>query len=177
MPSAVTLLVLRHATAASGRPGGQDSERRLTAHGRSEASGVGDFLRTSGLVVDHVLCSSAVRTRETLEQLALDQPGAAPTVELVPRLYQASADELIELVDQVAAGTVLVVGHNPTVAVAVNVLTDPAISSAAALVAVAHRFPPATLARLSLGAAGPNPASAALVGIRIADGRDGKYVK
>ena len=174
MTSVETLLLLRHATAKQGPPGGRDADRPLSDRGRREAAGVGAFLRDAGLRVDHVLCSPAVRTQETLG-LALGAPAAEVVVELVTGLYQASADELLALVAELDAATVLVVGHAPAVPAAVDLLADPTGSSAAALAAVAHRYPPGTLARLSVGTADPAAASAVLAGVRIPDGSGGEY--
>ena len=66
-----TLLVLRHAKTEDTRPGSKDSERRLTPDGERHALEVGDYLRTQGITVDTVLCSSAARARQTLELLKL----------------------------------------------------------------------------------------------------------
>lgn len=175
MTSVGTLLLLRHAKAEQGPPGGRDVDRRLTERGRTEAQGVGAFLRASGPLVDRVLCSPSVRTRETLQHLGLDRQPTAAVVDLVPGLYQATAEELLELVAEVDASTVLVVGHNPGVPAAVDLLVDPARSSPAAVAALAHRFPPATLARLLVGPAGPTAGSASLEGVRIAHAGDGRY--
>ena len=53
------------------RPGSPDSERRLTPDGERHALEVGDYLRSQGITVDAVLCSSAARARQTLELLKL----------------------------------------------------------------------------------------------------------
>jgi phosphohistidine phosphatase SixA len=67
-----TLLILRHAQTEDTRPGSRDSERRLTPDGERDAEQVGDHLRKQGITIDKVLCSSAARTRQTLELLKLD---------------------------------------------------------------------------------------------------------
>jgi phosphohistidine phosphatase len=67
-----TLLVLRHAETEDARPGSRDSERRLTPDGERNAQQVGDYLRKQGVIINTVLCSSAVRARQTFELLKLD---------------------------------------------------------------------------------------------------------
>ncbi|SDR76228.1 phosphohistidine phosphatase [Friedmanniella luteola] len=170
MTTTRTLLLLRHATAEPARPGHADADRRLSSRGEAEADGVGAFLREQGLVVDRVLCSPAVRTRQTLERLGLDAP-----VELVPLLYQAGSDEVLELVAAADVATVLVVGHAPAVPGVVYDVADPGSSSPAASAAVADRFPPATLARLEVAGSWADPSSAVLVEVRLPAGADGQH--
>jgi hypothetical protein len=67
-----TLLVLRHAETEDTRPGSRDSERRLTPDGERNAQQVSDYLRKQGVIINTVLCSSAVRARQTFELLKLD---------------------------------------------------------------------------------------------------------
>ncbi|WP_375426331.1 histidine phosphatase family protein [uncultured Friedmanniella sp.] len=178
-PPVQTLLLLRHATAEPSRPGGRDVDRPLSPSGHREAAGVGAFLRGAGLRVDHVLCSPAVRTRETLAQLSLEARPTGPVVELVPQLYQASAEELLALVGQVdpvgldGAPTVLVVGHAPAVPEAVTMLAGP--GSAPAASAALSSYPPAALAVLRYGPASPGPGAAELVGLRVPQGVGGQY--
>jgi phosphohistidine phosphatase len=108
----VRLLVLRHGQADNAPPGGSDADRPLSAAGRRAAAALAPVVEQ--LDPDLVLCSSALRTRQTAEQLALD-PGVDLRFE--PGLYGAEVDELVEFVrlvdDDVA--TVLIVGHNPGV--------------------------------------------------------------
>ncbi len=108
----LTLLVLRHAHAAS--PGGTpDEDRPLSRRGVGEAARVGARVRPERPQV--VLCSSALRTRQTLEALEL---ASEPVVDVDPQLYLADADTLLEAVRGIGAladepRTALVVAHNP----------------------------------------------------------------
>jgi phosphohistidine phosphatase len=89
-----TLLVLRHAKTEDTRPGSQDSERRLTPDGERHAQEVGDYLRSQGIAIDAVLCSSAARARQTLELLKLGPQPAQDRVEIADLLYNPGADTL-----------------------------------------------------------------------------------
>jgi phosphohistidine phosphatase len=64
-----------------------------------------------------VLCSAALRTRQTWQQVsaALGQAADQAKVSYESSLYYADADELLEAVRHGPdkAGTVLLVGHNP----------------------------------------------------------------
>lgn len=104
-----TLVLMRHATAEGWSAAG-DKGRHLTEAGRAEARGAGAEL--AGLGITHVLCSSATRTRETLDAL-----GLSATVEYMDALYncepEVMAQRIGEVDDQVPV--LLVVGHSPAV--------------------------------------------------------------
>ncbi|MEB3061188.1 SixA phosphatase family protein [[Mycobacterium] zoologicum] len=105
-----TLILLRHAK--SDYPGGvADHDRPLAPRGIREAGLAGDWLRANLPGIDAVLCSTATRTRETLDRTAIDAP-----VRYVDRLYDSTPgtviDEINSVADDVAA--LLVIGHEPT---------------------------------------------------------------
>jgi phosphohistidine phosphatase len=106
-----TLIVLRHAKAVAGF-GTADIDRPLNDRGRRDATATGDWLRANDLVPGHVLCSTAARTRETLDRLALDAE-----VSFEPDIYGNDPDRLLTLVTEAPEGTgrLLLVGHNPSV--------------------------------------------------------------
>lgn len=108
------LILLRHAKAVPSTPDLDDADRRLAEIGRSDAIRMGQFLKDEGLLPDLVLCSTALRTRETLS-LVLPQLGIEPEVRLLPELYLARWLSLLNLVHQHggSASTILLVGHNP----------------------------------------------------------------
>ncbi|MFT4167424.1 MAG: histidine phosphatase family protein [Microlunatus sp.] len=149
-----TLLLLRHAEAEATRPGFRDRDRRLTEHGRTQAEAVGDAIRAEGWSVDHVCCSSAVRTRETLAGLELGdpEPGKGPTVEVIDGLYNAGSDSIVELIETLpdTVGCALVVGHAPGVPGVLWDLVDQTSADPVAWSLVAGRFPPATLVALTV---------------------------
>ncbi|MEV5570476.1 histidine phosphatase family protein [Spirillospora sp. NPDC052269] len=106
-----TLIVLRHAKAEDGF-GKADAARELTGRGRRDASAAGEWLRAGGHAPGLVLCSPAVRTRQTLDELKIDAD-----VRYEPLIYANDADELLQLVREAGdeTGTLLLVGHNPSV--------------------------------------------------------------
>lgn len=102
------VILLRHAHAGH-RAGIDDRQRELSARGVSEAVAAGDWLRQRGALPARVLCSPAVRTRQTV-QLALGDIGA----NIEPRIYEATAGELDALIDEHDdTARLLLVGHNP----------------------------------------------------------------
>jgi phosphohistidine phosphatase len=112
------LVLLRHAKSdwPEGRP---DHERPLARRGRKDAPAVGRWLGESGYVPDAVICSTALRARETWELAGTVLPlAAAAPVRLEPRVYEATALGLLMLVREFEPGwrTAAVVGHNPGLA-------------------------------------------------------------
>ena len=63
------LILMRHAQAESSAPSGGDEARPLSAAGRAEALLMGRALAERGLKPDLALVSTAVRTRQTWEQM------------------------------------------------------------------------------------------------------------
>jgi phosphohistidine phosphatase len=108
------LILLRHAKAVGQIAGLDDRERTLADRGRSDAIRMGQFLREEDSVPQLVLCSTAARTRETLD-LVVSQLGSTPTVRLMPELYLARWLSIINLIRQVreSADVLLVIAHNP----------------------------------------------------------------
>ncbi|SQD96197.1 MULTISPECIES: histidine phosphatase family protein [unclassified Parafrankia] len=109
------LLLLRHAKSDwTSDPEVRDQDRPLSPKGRRGIALVADYLAASGLEPDLVLCSSAVRTRETVEHLADALPGDVPVL-VEDRLYLAEANDLLARLREIDDGvpTVLLVGHNP----------------------------------------------------------------
>jgi phosphohistidine phosphatase len=108
-----TLYLLRHAKAAPESSLG-DARRPLAKRGRKAAKTMADFLAALAPAPELILCSTSVRTRETLDLIlpALKPP---PTVTYEDGLYLAAATELIERLRKVRKDTdcILVIGHNP----------------------------------------------------------------
>ncbi|MEB3068845.1 SixA phosphatase family protein [[Mycobacterium] vasticus] len=105
-----TLILLRHAK--SDYPHGvADHDRPLAPRGIREAGLAGDWVRANLPAVDTVLCSTATRTRETLDRTAIDAP-----VRYVDRLYDSTPGTVIDEINSVAdeVATLLVIGHEPT---------------------------------------------------------------
>lgn len=107
------LLLMRHAKAVPHNPGA-DHQRPLVERGRNDATVVGERLGELGATPDLVLCSTAERTRETLDCAAAALNGSTE-VRYEDRIYGASPGELLSLVQEVddSVETLMLVGHNP----------------------------------------------------------------
>lgn len=117
------LVLLRHARAESW--GETDHDRHLADEGRADAGAAGRWLAEQGLVPDHALVSSATRTQETWQSLA-DAAGWSLEPQLDDGLYSAGPDTVLDLVRGTSSEsrTLVVIGHNPTVAYLAQMLDD-----------------------------------------------------
>jgi phosphohistidine phosphatase len=117
------LAVLRHAKSDWSRPE-PDVERPLAARGRRDATAAGGWLRAELPDIDLVLCSPAVRARQTWQRAAAGLPDPPP-VRIEPRIYAATADALLAVARDLppSATTVVLVGHHPGLADLVALLT------------------------------------------------------
>ena len=103
---------------------------------------MGKHLRREEIEPSLVLCSSAVRARETLQRV---DPGGQVRIE--PELYGASAEGLLERLREVpdSVDSVMLVGHNP----AMQSLALSIAGGGAKLADVERKFPTGALATLT----------------------------
>lgn len=106
------LHLLRHAKAERASEFGEDRERPLNDKGHSEAARVAAHLADRGISL--VVCSSALRARQTVEPLVA-KLGCAVAFE--DSLYSADEEDMIRRVRELPdeASEVLICGHNPTI--------------------------------------------------------------
>ena len=116
MPPLRRLALLRHAK-SSWEGDLPDVARPLSPRGRRDAGAAGHRLAELVGTPDLVLCSTAVRTRQTWARAAEVEPdvlGTAP-VRFESTIYQAWSDTLLDLLRALPAAltTVVLVGHGP----------------------------------------------------------------
>ncbi|GAA4725776.1 histidine phosphatase family protein [Isoptericola chiayiensis] len=145
------LVLLRHAKAEPAKSSATDVERPLATQGRKQAGRVGMALTAAGLVPELTLVSSALRTRQTwdLARHHLGHHQADLPFEVRRELYSASVSDVLELVRGVDPDvrTLLVIGHEPTMAATAAHLADKS-SDDAALAQVRVGVPTATFSVL-----------------------------
>lgn len=164
------LVVVRHSKAEQGGP--TDFERPLAERGHRDAAAAGAWLAGIGVEPDHALVSAALRTEETWTSLA-GGAGWSLEPELDRGLYTAgpeSAMDIIRLVDDGVA-TLVVVGHNPTMAYLAQLLDDGTGDETAAM-AMAGEFPTSAVAVFEYDGTwdGLDEASARLVAYHVGRG-------
>jgi phosphohistidine phosphatase len=100
---------MRHAAAGSAV---RDHDRPLTQDGLRAATEAGRWIRANLPPVDHVICSTATRARQTLSAARVGGEIRYPD-----ELYGGGVDEILEQIASAPAATrtLLVVGHAPTI--------------------------------------------------------------
>jgi len=110
-----TLYLMRHAKSSWKDPGLEDHQRPLNKRGRRDVPVMGRRLKERAIHLDRIVSSDARRAVNTAvpigELLGLD----AAAIRLEPLLYDASRDEILNIVMRLADGwnQVMIVGHNP----------------------------------------------------------------
>jgi phosphohistidine phosphatase len=137
------LHLLRHAKSSWAESDLTDHERPLAPRGRRACTKLEKHLRRARIRPELVLCSSSVRTRETLELIRPALGDAA--LEIEDALYAASAEVLLTRLRRLPdrPRSVLLIGHNPG-------LEDLAVALAPDSRRLAHKFPTGALASFTL---------------------------
>ena len=109
------ILLLRHAKSAWGQPGLDDHDRPLNRRGERAAEAMADHIVRNVPRPDLILCSTAVRTRQTLAPLIHRLTVPAPPIALetgpLPRLRGRRCWSACAAIPE-EVGTVLLIGHN-----------------------------------------------------------------
>ncbi|GAA5177031.1 histidine phosphatase family protein [Rugosimonospora acidiphila] len=123
-------MILRHAKAEAPNRAA-DLERSLTERGHADAGAAGAWLVSRGYLPNLVICSPARRTRQTWHGVAVALAGeGSPEVRYQAEAYGGGTTELLGLLRTTPAevGTVLLIGHNPTMSM-LSMTLDPAAPS------------------------------------------------
>ncbi len=145
------LFLLRHGKSSWDDPSIDDHDRPLAPRGRRAAARIADYAMKTGIRPDLILCSSAMRARQTLERIA---PGLGRDAEthIERSLYGASQDWLLERLHAIPdeVDSVMMIGHNPGVQdLALLLAKEGPLRSR-----LADKFPTAGLATLAFGRVG-----------------------
>ncbi|MGH2579279.1 MAG: SixA phosphatase family protein [Actinomycetota bacterium] len=145
------LFLLRHAKSSWGDPSIDDHDRPLAPRGRRSAAKIADYATKKGIRPNLIICSSAIRARQTLERIA-PSLGRDAEIHIERSLYGATEDRLLErlhaLPDEV--DSVMMIGHNPGVQDLALLLA----SEGPLRTLLDAKFPTAGLATLAFGRVG-----------------------
>lgn len=144
-PVSKRLILLRHAKSAWDDQETADFDRPLSSRGRKAAPAIGAYLARAGYLPDLVLCSSARRAVETLDQ-AMAGWEIKPTVRKQKSLYLAMPREMLKRLQSVdkEQRCVMLVGHNPGIADLANWLCHEGDATSRA--AMSRKFPTGAVA-------------------------------
>ncbi|HSO55000.1 MAG TPA: histidine phosphatase family protein [Actinomycetes bacterium] len=106
--------MLRHAKSSWDQPSLPDADRPLAPRGRRAVEVLAAHLAASDVRPTVVLCSSSLRTRETLAAI-LPALGDALEIRIERALYGAGAAQLLDRLRQVSnrASSAMLIAHNP----------------------------------------------------------------
>jgi phosphohistidine phosphatase len=116
-----TLILMRHAKSSWSHTGLDDHDRPLNKRGRRSAAALGEWLREHDWLPDQVICSDAVRTKETFSGLKL-----TVKPEFTADLYRVTANQMLRVLASASGDCVLMLGHNPAIAGFAGQLVDEA---------------------------------------------------
>lgn len=143
------LYLYRHAEAIPADDNASDHERILSEPGIEACHKIGNFLKNQHLAPHAALVSSAVRTKSTFQN-TMEIVGATIPYQISNRLYLASPAEVLKTINELGGNSesLMVVAHNPGLHQLCLMLAHS--GDAKGLRTLAHQFPPASLALLSL---------------------------
>ncbi|VAX09441.1 Phosphohistidine phosphatase SixA [hydrothermal vent metagenome] len=120
------LTLIRHAKSSWGDSSLPDYERDLNKRGQADALRMGKTLNEQGIKFDLILCSSALRARETLSRLNESLKLEDKVIQYTDELYCASVPTLFEIIHQLDSNknNVAIVAHNPGLEDLAAQLTD-----------------------------------------------------
>lgn len=108
------LFLLRHGKAGVGA---NDKSRPLAPRGRQDIFRLGQYLKKTQMLPDHIFCSSAIRTKESFNQLQTGADVSLPA-DFRDDLYLADTKymtRLIQKFDQKISAA-MIIAHNPGLA-------------------------------------------------------------
>ena len=112
------LLLLRHAKSDWSDEDLDDHARTLNARGRAAATRMGQYIKENGLAPQLIVCSTATRTRETLELLQQEM-GTDAKVCFDRGMYLAMPEQMLDVAlehlqqAETEPDCVLILAHNP----------------------------------------------------------------
>ncbi len=137
------LYIMRHAKSSWAIPGARDFDRELNDRGLQDLEKISKVMINEGVLPDKILCSSAIRTRQTLDAV-IDCFDNGPEIVYTERLYSSGLSEYIEIINSTKdAKSLLIIGHNPMCgSLAISL---PGSGDSEELEKIAYKYPTATI--------------------------------
>ncbi|MEN3931451.1 histidine phosphatase family protein [Microvirga sp. W0021] len=139
------LMLMRHAKATHSAEY-EDFDRPLAAKGREDATMMGGYIASQRFRPEVALVSAAVRTSQTWD-IVKAYTGNTQTRSM-RELYNVSPEGILSVIESVESNvsTLMVVGHNPSIAFLANSLAD--FGEKAVLEDIASKYPTSAMAVL-----------------------------
>ena len=137
------LYMMRHAKSSWAIPGARDFDRELNERGLQDLVKLSTVIRKESFFPEKILCSSATRTRQTLDAV-IDSFQNEPEIVFTERLYSSGLDEYIEIINANAdVQSIMIIGHNPMCGSLATSL--PGSGETSELEKIAYKYPTAAL--------------------------------
>jgi phosphohistidine phosphatase len=107
----LTLHLIRHAKTHQDSASGKDIDRELMEKGTAQANLLGHYLQSHHIELGKMLCSSAMRTRQT-KSIFCQHLAERCRIEFRDKLYLASKEEILSELTGNVEKTLTVIGHN-----------------------------------------------------------------
>jgi phosphohistidine phosphatase len=118
------LHLLRHAKTDQKSSSGKDIDRKLLTKGQKQSLEMGKYFNDIGFDPSIILCSSSVRTRETIAQIQKLHTFKSDIIYL-ENLYLCKKEELLLILcGQINTKDVFIIGHNDGLSDFASYLTD-----------------------------------------------------
>ncbi|MCB0803291.1 MAG: histidine phosphatase family protein [Flavobacteriales bacterium] len=110
-----TLYLIRHAKSSWDEIGLSDFERPLNSRGKKDVLVMGQRLKEAGILPQIIISSSANRAFTTAQSLAAQIDFNLDSIEIEPRIYEASAKTLSSIINHIddSKNIAFLIGHNP----------------------------------------------------------------
>lgn len=120
-----------------------DFERLLNERGLSDAQIMGVYLHQQEFSVDAVFCSSAMRTKQTLQYLGSHGQPLSNDIQYEDELYLASQKKLMNYIADISEqySHVALIGHNPGLTELYNGFTGDSLANLPTCAAACISFP------------------------------------
>lgn len=120
------IFILRHAKSSWSNLNLSDFDRPLAKRGINDAKKLSFFLENNSFKVDQVICSKAKRAKETFDLVASGFKFSIEKAIYLDDLYFGGIKDVFNKIKDLddSLESVLVVGHNPTLHLMVENLTD-----------------------------------------------------
>ena len=119
----MTIHFLRHAKTNQLSPSGRDYDRELLPRGYEQLKEFREFSSLRLNPIEHIYCSSAMRTRQTLKEIIELFPKA--TISFHEDLYLSTWTELLHFItEKNTKQTLLLIGHNEGLSDLVSYLSN-----------------------------------------------------
>ena len=124
------IYILRHAKSSWDNSNLSDFERPLADRGISDAKKMSKFLKDMNIKIDKVLCSNAIRAKETFDLTADGFNFEIDKATYLDKLYFGDTKNIIQDLRELdeSLNNILIVGHNPTLHYLVEILTNELIN-------------------------------------------------